>query len=372
MAYHDHELTPAQRQAVQGHLRTCPGCRVRLEQIEARAVQVSARLAMLAPGGSEQMEPRSALGRFRQTILLRKESPMTEGVRINRRIRQWAIGLTALAVLAGLFMLAPVRALASEFLGLFRVEKFVAVDVEPERIEEIASLMDQGMGFGDVQEMGASDEGTEVSSLDEAADLAGFQPRTLGSQVAPDHIVVIAERSAVFTPDVEEMRALFAALDLDPDLLPDDIDGQPFTFTFPTAVAQGWLDEGDVLEVMLMQSPSPTVEGPEDADMQQLGMAMLQLLGMSPREARRLSRDIDWASTLLVPVPANLASVREVEVSGAPGLLFDTSEYVDPEDGGDGRMPGSMLLWQTGGMVYMLSASGVDTVDLIAIAESLN
>jgi hypothetical protein len=117
----------------------------------------------------------------------------------------------------------------------------------------------------------------------------------------------------------------------------------------------------------VMQAPSPTVEGPDDVDVQQLGNAMLQLLGMSPQEAERLSASIDWTTTMVLPIPTDVASVREVEVDGATGLAFELrGGGADPDEAG-----GAALLWQNGGYVYMLGADQSHDSHLLEIAATM-
>ena len=90
-----------------------------------------------------------------------------------------------------------------------------------------------------------------------------------------------------------------------------------------------------------------------------LGEALLQVLGMAPGEARRLAQNIDWSSTLLLPVPQDLATFREVRVDGTSGLALSKV---------DGR--GHSLLWQKDGSVYLLVSDG-NLRELIRIADSL-
>jgi hypothetical protein len=88
-------------------------------------------------------------------------------------------------------------------------------------------------------------------------------------------------------------------------------------------------------------------------------------------EARRLAYAIDWRSTLLVPVPAQVASFREVDVRGAKGLLIEgnrrrgrTSTSRPPGD------LGSMLLWSADNKLYCLSGS-LRSTELLQMANAI-
>jgi hypothetical protein len=117
-------------------------------------------------------------------------------------------------------------------------------------------------------------------------------------------------------------------------------------------VQQVWGDD-----IIFMQAESPLVEYPADVDPAVLGEALLQVLGTEPREARRIARSIDWASTLLLPIPREMVTFREVTIDGVSGAALE------PLDG-----QGGALLWQKEGKVYMLTSEG-SVEDLLLLVE---
>jgi hypothetical protein len=286
---------------------------------------------------------------------------MLEKFRTNKNAQRAAIGVATVLVVAGLLALAPVRALASSFLGLFRVEHFAVVDVDSARLEEIAQALDENMSDAENSVQQAMGDSYSVSSLAEAADVVGFAPLVPAGYGDPSDIQVTEGGSITYTPDVQSLRAVFVALGMDPELLPESIDGQPFTITVPAGVALSY-DDGEQ-GFGIIQMPSPSVDVPDGVDMEALGEAMLQVYGMSPREARRLSRSIDWTTTLVLPIPTDLASVSEVLVNGNSGLWFEQAD-----SSGDGA--GGSLLWEAGGKVYMVAGFG-SSITLMDIATSL-
>ncbi len=374
LAYRDHELAADRRSAVQMHLKDCESCQHTLQALTQQAAQVSGLLGSLNPTALDASNTRRALTALRQhTTASRSDLTMWDRIRSsklrsNKRFQRALGGIGGLVIVVGLFSLAPIRALAADFLGLFRVETFVTVQITGERIEQLSGLMEQGMGFGEITMVG---EGAvaEAASLEEAAAQAGFTPVVPSGYGDPLSILVSDPQSATFTPDVAAMRDVYTALGLDPALIPDNIDGEVFTFTLPVGVTALYAGQ-DGTQFALTQVPSPTVDGPEDVDLQQLGEALLQLLGMSAEEAERLSESIDWTTTLVVPIPQNLASVREVEIGGVTGLAFEASDSGDP-DGGN-HVKGGGIVWQKNGYVFALSSDSIATPTLIAIAESLN
>jgi hypothetical protein len=292
---------------------------------------------------------------------------MFDRIRSSRRAQRTLAGVVAVIVLAGLLALPPVRALASQFLGLFRVEKFAVVDVDPERIREIAAAVDAEQVLGEPQVLEEGGEPTRVGSLAEAAAQAGFTPRAPEGYGEPAAIRVVGASGLRFTPDMAAVREVFAAVGLDPSLLPAEMDGQPFDLTIPAGVELSY-DDGDPdvqRDFVVHQMPSPSADVPEGVDVQRLGQAMLQLLGMDPEEAARVSASIDWTSTLVLPIPTNAASVQEVPVDGTSGLLIEAAAT---EEGP--RKDVVALLWQKDGIVNMIAGARGE-LDLVAIADAL-
>ena len=72
-----------------------------------------------------------------------------------------------------------------------------------------------------------------------------------------------------------------------------------------------------------------------------------------------MSRNIDWANTLLLPVPDNgEVEAKEVSINGAAGVLFS------------GDRDKSGLMWQNNGITYMLHGR-YSGDQLLAMAQSV-
>ena len=136
---------------------------------------------------------------------------MLEKLKTSRRYQRIATFVAALAVIAGLFSLAPVRAFASNLLGIFRVERFIVVDVSEERLEQIEAALD-GSFFGEQEVL--EDPGDPVEA-----------PRRIGTAVtdaagrfriegAPDALLLV--RAVPPPPRAGTCRVLPAS---DPDTL---------------------------------------------------------------------------------------------------------------------------------------------------------
>lgn len=310
-------------------------------------------LSVLSPTKAEAPQPApQALARLRTAIEPEPQLSILE--RFTEMFkRKYALATLAVLVLFSLaFAFPSVRAAASDFLGLFRVQKFAAISVSPEQLAMLQEIAESGLMPGQVEMIEEPGELTAVSSLAEASAFAGWPVRTLSELGTPDRIYTMTGGSGRLIINVEDTRSIVEMAGVDPALIPDSLDGQPVNVTVYPAVSLQWD------EIVLVQSPSPLVEYPDDVDTEALGEALLQILGMDARQARRLARNIDWTNTLLLPVPENIASFSEVNVDGVTGIALSSINGRD-----------TALMWQKDGLVFVLS--GANIADLIEAANSL-
>lgn len=252
------------------------------------------------------------------------------------------------------FSFPAVRAAASDFLGLFRVQKFAAISVSPEQLARLEEIAEQGLYPGQLEMISDPGQPQIATSLREAARLAGQPVRSPAALGQPTRIEITRGGSARLTIDLQAARTLLDIAGADPTLLPDSLEGATVDATIYPAVYQEWADG-----TAFVQTESPLVDYPDDVDPAVIGEALLQALGMERDRARDLAQSIDWANTLLLPVPTNVATFSEVRVEGQVGLGLSSI---------DGQ--GNVILWQRGGRVYMLMGDQ-DVNELVRVAESL-
>jgi len=116
--------------------------------------------------------------------------------------------------------------------------------------------------------------------------------------------------------------------------------------------------------VVLVQTPSPTVSVPPNLNLQALAEAGLQVAGLSAAEAQAFCQNVDWTSTLVIPIPRNSSSYRTVSVDGVNGTLIE----VLPRHENPGWYS---LVWVKNGVVYSLNGGG-SSAAATSIAESLD
>lgn len=353
------------------------------------------RLSKLEPISGEKPLPTEgdgpaaarAFNRLKATLSTEAASPGIGFGRINSMLTMQqrltrAGAIAVLAVLITFFGFSPVgQALAGEFLGIFRVQKFAPISISPERLSQLEEMDFEGLYPGEVNWTEKPVDPIAVGSLTEAADMAGFNPLAadlINNLGEPTDVGVAGSGSGELIVDLAAARTILNIAGVDGTLLPDSLDGATITVDVESGIATRW----ELYNTSLMQMPSPQINYPSDFDPAPVGQALLQFLGVEAEEAARLANTIDWTNTLVLPFPQGLGSFEEVTVNGSPGLLIsadgDFSRFDDRGDRGDrGRdfdrsdMPApplNTLIWEANGMLHMLSAD-LDKIALLQLAD---
>lgn len=376
----DGELDAVQFEQIKAHLHECPACRQQVHDLQARAVRLHNRLASLNPLPSEAPPPALAARKRLQGRLTHKENPsMFQKLFAPRYRFAWAI-LALVLLLAVALTFQPVRALASSFLGLFRVEKVQVVEFNPANLPDDLSFVEQTFSemLSEDLKIEGGGEPQVVASAAEASAKAGI-PVRLPEAVVPEALSVQPSARVNATINLERIRAFidaFEGVDID---LPDELDGAKIeadvpssvtalfgNCTLPQAVPSEAQDPDSVSPsqdcIALVQLATPTVNTPPGLDVAAIGKAYLQMLGMSAADAERYSLEVNWASTLVVPVPPN-ADYQAVNVDGVEGALIQ-----EADEASDYSF--YLLIWVKDGVMYAINGRG-DAAAALQIANSL-
>jgi anti-sigma factor RsiW len=373
-AFYDGDSSAAERDEVQRHLETCARCAERASAVRERGLRAHALLAELEPQpGMDAVPPRLARSQLEAHLKLkeRKERSMARNPFARRYRAAWAVAVLLLLVTVTLTV-PPVRTLAGNLLGLFRVQRieFTPVDEEAlpdeETLEAVAPEIERMFDETLVITM----EG-ETETLDEA----GARART----EFPVRLPAVAEDPVRYewTPpvhiamqvDLQRLRALFAELGYRDVDLPRALDGETVEAQFEgtlTAMYGACDDESPTGQdcMVFVQMPSPTATAPEDLDVDRLGRVYLELLGVPDDEAARLSERVDWTTTLVVPLPHHVNLTHEmVHVDGVEGALIHSESGYRPS-------PEYLLTWIRDGVVYAVTGKG-DPAAALELARSL-
>jgi hypothetical protein len=273
-------------------------------------------------------------------------------------------------LIAVLFVSPAAQAVAQDFLNLFRVKRFTAVTVDPAvvaRLEE--GKLDFETLLGDsVETLKEPGQPATVASAEEASQLAGIPvrlPATVPAGYGLPEIQVQGEASLRFTADTARLQAILDTLGVADVTIPGQLNGAVVTVNKPPVVSVQYANGRN--RIILVQARNPDISLPDGVRLADLGEIALRVAGMSADDARSFAQSIDWNTTLLVPIPANAASFRDVEVRGATGLLITSDRAAgSPAASGKDIPQGSVLMWSEGDTVFALSGnpSGITLVDM--------
>lgn len=394
----DGEASPQERRRVEKHIAGCARCSERLAALEQSARLAQNQLAKLRPVA----EPDVRMGLARVRAKLEEQDVAQIERRWRRfnmrgnRARAWrvaGVGLVILALLVGVFSFAPSRAIARQVLSVFRVRKFAAIQIQPgseDQLEQLGRALEDSL-FVREPEVVVDEPAVKVSSIEEASQLAGFQvrmPKYLPGQ-GDVEIQVKGRSEFAFHLTRDALVMLLELANMDPAQVPTGWEEATIRVAIPSGVGISFD------RFLIGQVLDPTVEYPGGLDPRIIGEAGLRLFGLSPKEAQRISEHIDWTNTVVLPIPADVAEFREVEVAGEEAILLrpryqpgpepvqvdeegvpvagpegETQVLVGTEASSELKGNEATLLWEKDGVLYfVVGRTGMET--LVQIAESM-
>lgn len=365
--YFDDMLPQPERQALADHLQTCPRCQGRSQQLLAR--MNFSQDALAGPPYTPKSIKSARLELKARLEAAPKERDNMLKRTINRVPRLAWVTITAIAILAIALTFAPVRALATSFLGIFRVERLQVIPADLENLPEAFGSGDSFEKFMaeevQVEQFG---ETHDVSSQEQASAEAGIPVRLPTGMDGSPRLAVQPGGRMTFTVDYELARAVLDDIGYQDIELPEDLDGAPIEIMVQPAVLALYGDcpmeeeikameeiDPDEVEIpapenctTLVQTTSPSISAPPGLNLRKIGEAYLQILGMSAEEAASFAANVDWSSTFVMPIPQH-ANYKEVSVDGTSGTLVKYWER--------GRA-WYALMWIKDGLLYALSGPG--------------
>jgi hypothetical protein len=380
--YLDNEMAAPQKEQVRSHLASCPQCQQLAEQVAGQARQLHAHLSMIDDPHLQSLRPHTAHARLQVQIAEKEKITMRQKIFSARYRPVWvAIGLVL--ILATALAFPPVRAIANSFLGLFRVQQFTVVQVNPGDLpEQLGSSTQLEQMFTDNVVVDERGEPQDAASRDEASQLAGIPVRLPTRWDSQPALKVTPGGEITFNVDLQLTRALLEEIGRSDIQLPDELDGATVQVSVASGVTALYgdceFDPGQARQegfdpdepsmprlpdcTTFMQMPSPTITAPPGLDIPKIGEAYLQLMGMSPEEAASFAQTVDWSTTLVIPIPRYGTTYREVPIDGVNGTLI----IQEPEE-----RPGQYLLvWVKDGMLYSITGPG-DGSSALRLANSL-
>lgn len=380
----DREVSPETEAALSRHLEQCAKCSERHALVRERASLVERHINGLdADGARVPLSTEAARLRLGARVQAHKENKSMWRQIFARRYRTAWVAASAVLVIAVLVSFPSGRALAGRFLSLFRVQKVQVVSVDPKAVEQQLGRLKSSTQLERLlsDNVQVEHQGTrqEVSDPLEASRMAGISVRIPQAAQGPVKWVVQPASNVTMQIDLAKIHDLLSEVGKEDLALPADLDGSQVSVSIPPSVLGMFGECGSSSDArsphdydrstfvwkpctVLMQMLSPTVAAPQGIDIDQVAESMLQLIGMSPEEARAFSETIDWATTMVVPIPRNLNSAETVDVDGVTGTLITSHVR------GTNRY---MLMWVKGEIVYTLSGPG-DRETALQLAGSLS
>jgi hypothetical protein len=150
--------------------------------------------------------------------------------------------------------------------------------------------------------------------------------------------------------------------------IPANLDGATFEITTSAGVVIAYGGQ-DVTQFMVVEVPSPVVRATGTASLEELRDVALSLPGLPPQLVTQL-RKIDLSSGVVpLPIPAGIDS-QSITVHGTTGLLLTSNITTTIKE--LKKFPaGSLVVWQTHGIIYAVGGTVSDTNQLINSANSL-
>ena len=321
--------------------------------------------------------PRAGFVRQVRERLDQQDLEMAVVHRPRPALRAAAYAATVLLVV-GAFAFPAVRAGAAAFLDLFRVVNFAPVAINPERIKELVSHKELDLPhlLGDqVQVLKDSGPPQEVADAEAAGVAAGVHvrmPAWLPAGMAPERFNVMGEHAMRVTVNAQKLNSVLDVIGIDDLRVPPEANGQAVTMSVPPVVSVAFRDPQSRTAILL-QARQPAASFPAGADLTMFAEIGLRVLGLERGEAHRFAQNVDWRTTLLVPVPLNVAHFKQVDVNGSPGVLIETMREKPSTDAtGVIRvdLPKSQLMWSSGSSVFVL-VGNVRQEELFTMAQSV-
>jgi len=310
-----------------------------------------------------RVDTEAALARFRTRV--ENEGVMAAPPVARRRMpARWLQGLAAAAGVVLVASALTLSGVADSILKIFEPKSVVGVPVTQQDLSYLGQAcagldLQQCMGTYGTFEWTTPPQPKEVQSLGSAASAAGYSVQTPSSLPAsvtgPTRYGVINRSSATFTFSAAATQLAATRQGRTAPPMPANIDGSHLYMTAGPAVFQLWgaspggpggtASPPTVPTLVVGQAKAPVVTS-DGVTVDQLRTYLLQQPGVSPQLAAAIRAIGDPASTLPVPVPAELAVSHPVTVQGVQGLFI-----------GDNTGIASAIIWQKDGMMFEVIGS---------------
>ena len=381
-AYLDGQLDPAKRAAIE-HLKSCAVCEGELTTLRDHAARVRDSLDRL-PELASADNPAIAWAAFQNKREDWMEEHQTQWS-LGRRLSLAGATLGAIAVVLVLTV-APVRAWAESLLGIFRVEHFTVLEIDPSALKGNAlqnnQLLNQTISRVLSDEVTVTQKPQKPQPVADAAAASkavGFAVQLLPGET-PSGMLVESGAGMQLKLNRDRIQSILDEAGRSDLQIPASVDGATVGVRVPAGVMAFYGNCGDAASGMvfyssggggkatkeakevkdadascisLIELPSPVVSAPQEIDPAQIAQVALQFMGMNAYDAANFTQTVDWTSTLVLPVERGKTKYEQVHINGNEAALIRPTNQ-----GPSGHYS---LMWVDNGIVFGLGGTGDDT-----------
>ncbi|QHT59561.1 hypothetical protein GXP70_06070 [Paenibacillus lycopersici] len=331
--------------------------------LQAAASPNAGRIEAGAPAGAgtaEMADAANALGLDAshaeplQAAAARTDTgPVSPAAKRQRRLkRRWLSGAAAAAIAGVMLFSSWGQDVMASMINTFRVQHFESVSITESDLDGFRQALAEGTGdtreldlrlYGEIEQSGGGTQRTVGSA--EAEKLAGRPLKMLPGADA-ESIRYMPHQELTFKLHPKEINKLIKLLG-GKTAFPNDIDNAPIRITTPDSFSMNARSaKGASSSRQLVQLQAPTINVPDEVDVEQVRQAVLDL-PMLPNDLRtKLSAIGDWRHTLPVPSMGG-EDVKTLNIGGSDAIVTNS---------GYSRT----VLWLQDDWMYMLSGSQTD------------
>lgn len=300
----------------------------------------------------------------------------------RRRSAFWLVGILIVIVITWSSVPAT-RHLTQRFVDSLRVQRVQAVNVDLSNfvgpnanttLQNMVSTM-----ISDKVTVTLNEKAQQVADATAASQLVGFHVELLGDRKDKPELAVTGAHEFTLSVDRARLQTILQEAGRSDLQVPEAVDGARVQVSIPREVRARYgvcpgrpSATADVATptphtmqytdcVLLSEGLSPAVNVPSGLDVQELAEIGLELAGMTQQQAQQFLTNVNWKSTLGIPIPRYMRSYETVRVNGVQGTLLDMAGR---------RGPTYALLWAKNGRVYWLIGYG-DSGTAVSMANSL-
>lgn len=357
-AYIDSELEISFRKSVEAHLADCEHCKQSLAVLKENDDFVFHKLKNYRQH-FEECNTNASLPHIK-----RSSTGMDYKGVLNymTKYKKFIAAACAALLITACIAIEPVNAAIANALSIFRVENVKGITVTLEDLRQIQNQLSSIEGeisldkMGSIKKQGGQKRTSSQEDVKNLPDMAVIFPSVLDNEIP--NINVIEPASIEFTLNVKNVNDIIKSYGA-AKLLPDNVDGKPFTIYFASQVNINYRINDK--SVLITQTKAPEIMVPEGVNVDDVYNAVVEMPILPENLQTQLKSIKDWKNTLYIPVLES--EMTEVAINGAKGYMYSNK-------GDSADTSRSRVIWYNNGVIYVVSGN-IDSEEILDIAASM-